>query len=173
MTITDAVRLEPSHVFRLHTLDADTGTGRAVVTPDVEHHRVVEVAERLDLVEQATDLHVDMLPEPGRDLHQPALKRTLRFGDVVPRRHPRIPGCQLSLRRDPSRFLGACEDAFAVGVPTVVELPGVLVGPLLHHMVGCVQAAGGPVHEEGLVRLERLVPVQPADSVVGKSSLRW
>jgi hypothetical protein len=29
MTITDAVCLEPSHVFRLHTLDADKGASWA------------------------------------------------------------------------------------------------------------------------------------------------
>ncbi len=77
-------------------------------------------------------------------------------------------GVSSRLLRDPAHLLGPVEDPLPVGVPAVVELPGVLVGPLLRHVVRAVQAAAGPVHEERLVRLERLVPVQPADGVVGE-----
>ena len=60
------------------------------------------------------------------------------------------------------------EDAFAVGVPAVVEGTRIAVRPLLPDVVWGVEAPAGPVHEEGLVGLEGLVPVQPGDGVVGQ-----
>ena len=61
--------------------------GGAVVAPDVEDQRVVAVAEPVDLVDEPADLDVDVLGEPGGDLHQAALERPLVLGDVVPGRH--------------------------------------------------------------------------------------
>ncbi len=107
-----------------------------------------------------------MLAEPGRDLHQAALERLLTLGNVIPGLHAFVPRGELRLLRNPSHRLGPVERPFPIGVPAVVELAGVLVRPLLRHMVGAVQTAAGPVHEERLVGLERLVPVQPPDRVV-------
>ena len=142
--------------------------GRAVVTPDIEDQGVVAVPQPLHLVDQPANLHVDVLGISGRDLHQPALERLLVLGDVVPCGQVRVTRRQLAVFGDPAHLLGPGVDPLAVGVPAVVELAGVLVRPLLHHMVRTVQAAAGPVHEERLVGLERLVPVQPADGVVGE-----
>src|SRR6185437_16696329 len=60
------------------------------------------------------------------------------------------------------------EHPLPIGVPTVVELAGVPVRPLVPDVVGGVEAAAGPVHEERLVGLERLVPAEPTDGVVGE-----
>ena len=67
---------------------------------------------------------------------------------------------------DPALVLGPLEHTLAVGVPAVVELAPVLVDVLLGRVVGAVDRAAGPVHEEGPVRGQRLVLVQPADGVV-------
>ena len=58
----------------------------AVVAPDVEDQRVVAVAELVDLIHDAADLHVHVLGEPGVHLHQAALKRLLVLGDRLPGR---------------------------------------------------------------------------------------
>ena len=64
--------------------------------------------------------------------------------------------------------LGVLEGALAVLVPAIVELALVLVRPFPGDLVRPVARAAGPVHEERLVRLERLVPPQVVDRVVGE-----
>ena len=143
------------------------GTG-TVVAEDVEHQCVVGLAEPLQLVEDAADLGVDMLQEPGEHLHEPTLKGALSFGDVVPALHCVGASGQLGLRRYPAGFLLPGEDPFPVGVPAVVELARVLVGPRLEDVVRSVHSATGPVHEERLVGCIRFVLAQPGDRVVGE-----
>ena len=109
-----------------------------------------------------------MFGEPGRHFHQPALKRPLVLGDVVPRLHPLVTRGELTVLWDPALLLGALEDPLPVGIPAVVELPGVAVGPLLHDVVRAVQATAGPIHEERPIGLQRLVVAQPVDRVVGQ-----
>ena len=53
-------------------------------------------------------------------------------------------------------LLLAREHLLAVGVPAVVELPLVAVGPLLGHVVRGVRGAGAEVQEERLVRRDLL-----------------
>ena len=138
----------------------------AVVAPDVEDQRVVPVAQTVELVDQAADLNVDVLGVPGGNFHQPALERLLVFGDAFPRRQCLVSRRQLGVSGNPALLLGARVSALAIGVPAVVEIPCVLVGPLLHDVMWAVQAARGPVHVKRLVRLERPVVTQPADGVI-------
>ena len=138
----------------------------AVVAPDVEDQRVVAIAEPVDLVDDPADLNIHVLGEARRHFHQAALEGLLVLGDAVPGRHRLVPRGELGVGGDPAFLLGALEDALAIGVPAVVELALILVGPLLHDVVRAVDRAARPVHEERLVRLEGLVLVQPADRVV-------
>ena len=88
------------------------------------------------------------------------------LGDAVPGRHRLVPRGELRVGGDPAFLFRTLEDALAVGVPAVVELALVFIGPLLRDVVRAVDRAARPVHEERLVRLESLVLMQPADRVV-------
>ena len=79
----------------------------AVVAPDVEDQRVVAVAERVDLVDDAADLDVHVLGESGGHLHQAALERLLVLGDAVPGRHRLVARRELGIGGDPALLLGA------------------------------------------------------------------
>ena len=109
-----------------------------------------------------------MLGEASGHLHQAALEGSLRLGDVVPGRHGWIAWGELGFLGNPAHLLGPVKDSFPIGVPPVIELALVLVGPLLHDVVWSVQTPAGPVHEERLVGLERLMAMEPADGVVGQ-----
>ena len=85
----------------------------SVVAPDVEEQRVVAVAQPIQLIDDPADLDVAVFGEPGGHLHQPALKRPLVLGDVVPRRHPLVTRGELTVLRDPALLLGALEDPLA------------------------------------------------------------
>ena len=141
--------------------------GRPVVAPDVEDQRVVQPSLARDLVDDLAGIGVRMFGEAGEDLHQPALERLLGVRDRVPRGHRRRPRRELGVLRNPALGLGAGEGAFAISVPSVVELALVLVGPLLHHLVRAVRCARRPVHEEGLVRRVGLLLAQPVDRILG------
>src|SRR4029077_4864126 len=60
----------------------------------------------------------------------------------------------------------AGEGLFAQLVPALVELALVLVGPLLGHVVRRMRSAGRVVHEEWLVRGQRLLLLHPRDGAV-------
>ena len=140
----------------------------SVVAPDVEEQRVVAVAEPIQLIDDPPDLDIAVFGEPGGHLHQAALKRPLVLGDVIPRRHPVVTFSELTVLRNPALLLGPLKHPLPVRIPAVVELPGVPVGPLLHDVVRAVQTAAGPVHEERLIGLQRLMGAQPVDRVVGQ-----
>ena len=57
----------------------------AVVAPDVDDQRVVEVAHLLDRVEQAADVPVGVLREAGEDLHLAGVELLLRRRSANPR----------------------------------------------------------------------------------------
>jgi hypothetical protein len=75
---------------------------------------------------------------------------------------------QLGVRRDDPELPLPGEDALALDVPAVVELTGVPVRPLLGHVVRSMRRAGGEVHEERLVRHQRLLLPHPAHRSVGQ-----
>ena len=62
-------------------------------------------------------------------------------GHVVPRRDLGVTGGELGVGGDDPELLLAGERALALHVPAVVELPGVLVGPLLGDVVRGVRGA--------------------------------
>ena len=73
---------------------------------------------------------------------------------------------ELRVGGNPAHLLLPREHALAVRIPAAVELALVLVRPFLEDLVRAVTGAGRPVHEEGLVRRERLMPAQPVDAVL-------
>ena len=75
---------------------------------------------------------------------------------------------ELRLGRNDPELLLAGEGALALRVPAVVELPGVPVDPLPRHVVRRVGGTRCEVHEERLVRHQRLLLVDPADRPVGE-----
>ena len=81
----------------------------AVVAPDVEDERVVEVAHLLDGVEQPADVPVGVLLVAGVDLHLPGVELLLRVGEGVPRRESVGPLGQLGVLRDDAELLLALE----------------------------------------------------------------
>ena len=140
--------------------------GGTVVAPDVEDQRVVEFALPLDLVDDPAGVVVGVLGETGEDFHQATLERLFIFGDRSPGGHRLRPRRQLGVLRNPALLLGALEDALAVGIPAVVELAFVLVGPFLHDLVRSVRGARRPVHQERLVRCVGLLFAEPLDGVL-------
>ncbi len=139
---------------------------RTVVAPDIEDEGVVAQAQSLQPVHQLADLGVGVLDEAGEHLHQAALERLFRIRDAVPGGHGVGTRRERRLGRDPALGLLAREHPFAIGVPAVVELALVLVGPVLEHMMRAMGGAGGPVHEERLVRREGPVLAQPGQGLV-------
>ena len=141
---------------------------RAVVAPDVEDQRVLEVAHLLDSVEQAADVPVGVVHEPRVDLHLPRVELLRRVVERVPRLEEVRPGREHRILGDHAELLLPLEDLLAKLVPPLVELPLVLVGPLLRHVVRRVGAAGRVVEEPRLLGILRPYRVQPLDGLVGE-----
>jgi hypothetical protein len=109
---------------------------------------------------------VGVLEEPGEDLHHAGIERALLGRERAPvlhvgvaTREHRVPG------NDPLLLL-PCEDLLAIGVPAVVELALVPVGPLLGHVMRRVLGTGRELQEEGLARRERLGVLDELDGAV-------
>ena len=122
----------------------------AVVAPDVEDQRVVEVAEVVDRVEQPPDVPVRVLREPGEHLHLPRVASSARRSSC--------PDAGKSSGRSVSSvswgtipsFFWRSRVVLRAGVPALVELALVLVGPFPGHVVRGVAAAGRVVHHPRL-----------------------
>ena len=124
--------------------------GGPVVSPDVEEQGVVGVAESVQFVGEPADLDVDVFGVSGGHLHQASLERLLVLGDAVPGRQRSVALGELAVGGNPAFLLGPLEDALAVGVPSVVELARVFVGPFLHDVVRAVQAPLAQYMKNGL-----------------------
>ena len=124
----------------------------AVVAPDPDDHRVVELAELLDRVDHAADVVVGVLREARVDLHLARVERLELVGHVVPRGERVVARRELRIGRDDAELLLARERLLAELVPALVELPLVLVGPRLRDVVRRVAAPGREVDEERLRR---------------------
>ena len=110
----------------------------------------------LQEVEQAADLVVGVRQEPGEHLHHPR-REPARIGDSESQS-----GTSGSCR-DSSASAGMMPSSFCrantrspVGIPAVVELAGVPVGPLLGHMMRRMRRAGAEMQVERLVRCDLL-----------------
>ena len=148
------------------TRDGALHTG-AVVTPDVDDERVVEVAHLVDRVEQATDVPVGVLGIAGEDLHLAGVQLLLRGAERVPGGEEVGALGQFGIGRNDAELLLSLERLLAIDVPAVVELALVLVGPFLVHVVRRVAAPGRVVQEPGLVGVLGTNGVQPLDRFVG------
>ena len=140
----------------------------AVVAPDVEDQRVVEVAHLLDCVEEAADVPVGVVHEAGVDLHLPRVELLRRVVERVPGVEQVGPLGQHRVLRDHAELLLPLEDLLADRVPALVELALVLVGPLLRDVMRRVGAAGRVVEEPRLLGILRPDRVQPLDRLVGE-----
>src|SRR5271157_1852581 len=151
-------------ILREHLADGAVLAFRrgSVVSPDVEDQGVVSIAEAIDFIDEPADMVVRVFGIAGGYLHQPALEWLLILGNAVPGGKRIRSRCELSVRGNPAHLLGALEDPLTVVVPAVVELALILVSPSLHDVVGAVNGAARPVHEEWLVRFEGFVLAQPA-----------
>ena len=138
---------------------------RAVVR-DGQHDGVVALAESVDLLEQARDLHVGVVEEPGKHLFEPRGKALLVGAQLIPRLHTAIARREALVPGQQPRSLLPREDSRSRRVPAVVEPAPVLVGVGPGHMVGGVPSGERHVQEERLVRRCRHQLPQPLVGVV-------
>ena len=111
---------------------------------------------------------VGMLHERGVHFHL-ALEHRLEPGiHVVPGGNFRVPRRQLGVGGNQPELLLLREGDLALLVPAVGELALVLVDPFLRHMMRRVRGARREVHEERLVRQQRLLLARPGDELVGQ-----
>ena len=138
----------------------------AVVAPDPDDERVVELAQLLDGVDDPTDVVVGVLGEARVDLHLAGVEGLELVRHVVPGREGFVARGELSVRGDHPERLLAGEGLLAKRVPALVELALVLGRPGLRDVVRRVAAAGREVHEERLRRILAADPVEPLDGLV-------
>ena len=136
-----------------------------VVAGDVNDERVIEDPEIFDRIDHTADLIVGVLHVAGVDLHLPRQHRLQRVRHVLPGLDLLRSDRELSISGDDAQLLLAGEDLFAQLVPTLVELPLVLVRPFCVHGVRRVRATRCEVDEERLVRHQRLLLLHPFDRV--------
>ena len=139
----------------------------AVVTPDVDDERVVELAHRLDFVDQAAYVPVSVFREAGKNLHLPGVELLLGVVERIPGRIRVRSGRQLGVRRDDAELLLALKGFLTVLIPAIVELALVFVRPFLRNMMRRMGGAGGVIDEPWLVRVMCADGVQPLDGLVG------
>ena len=139
----------------------------AVVAPDPEDQRVVELAQFLDGIDHPPDVVVRVLGVPRIHLHLAGVERLQVVGHVVPGRERLVARGQLRVGGNDPELLLAGEGLLAQPVPSLVELALVPVRPLLRDMVRGMAAARRVVHEEGLAGVLAAYPVKPLDRPVG------
>ena len=142
--------------------------GAGAVVRDDHDERVVQPADLLEELHDATEVVVGEAEEAGVDLHVPGVEPLGIVRQGVPLRHVRVPRRQFGPRRDDAHVELALMDDLAVLFPAAVELALVLVRPLLGHVVRRVTGAGGVVQEEGLVGRVDVRVLDELDRLVGQ-----
>ena len=99
----------------------------AVIAPDVEDQRVVELTHRFDLVEQPADVPVSVVHEARVDLHLPGVELLRGVVERVPSVEEIRPLRQHRILRDHTELLLPLEHLLAQRVPALVELALVLI----------------------------------------------
>ena len=152
-----------------------------------DDQRVVELVDRLEVVQHPADLRVGVREEAGVHLGHPREQPAFVLGQVCPRlgvvqRRERLPAralppgrCADGVQRrqlgvpghDPEVLL-AGQDLLAGRLVAGVEAAPVAVRPLLRHVVRCVRGAGREVEEEGPVGGDGPDVVDELDGVVGE-----
>ncbi len=113
-------------------------------------------------------LVVGLLQEAGVDLHLTRQHGVQFGGHVVPGGDFVVALGEFGILRHHAQLLLLLQRPLAKRVPAIVELALVLVGPLLGDVVRCVGGTGSEVHEERLVRHQRLLLAHPGDRAVGE-----
>ena len=131
-----------------------------------EDQGVVELAERVELVDQPADLVVGVVQEGGEGLLQAGGQPLVGVGHLVPGLDPGVARRQLGVGRDQPQLELAGEPPVAGGVPSFVVAPAVLVQVGRRGLVGRVGGAEGQVHEVGPVGPDRRGVVHEPDGVV-------
>ena len=139
---------------------------RAVVTLDVDHQRVVELALFAHRVEDATHLVVGVRKCRGVDLHHAGSDLLVLGVERVPRRDARRTLGQLGSLRHDAEFDLPRQGLLAHLVPALVELALEAIDPLLRRVVRRVRRAGRVVGDERLLRRNGMLHLQPGDRVV-------
>ena len=164
-------RLEPDRSVQDDELVETAGwrpfCGGAVVADDVVDERVLEDLEVCEGVHEPSYVVVGVLEEAGIHLHLAGEHRLQVVRHVVPGGDLLRPLGQLRVRRDDAELLLPRERPLTQRVPTVVERPFVLVGPLRTHVVRRVRRSGREVDEERLVGQQRLLLADPVDGAIG------
>ena len=111
---------------------------------------------------------VGLLEEAGVELHLAGQHWPQLGGHVIPGRDLVVAFGQLRVCGHDAQFLLSGNDLLAQRVPPAVEFALVLVRPRLGHVVRRVRGTGGPIHEERLVRHQRLLLAHPGDGAVGE-----
>ena len=142
--------------------------GARTVVRDDHDQRVVQLAGRLEEIEQAPDLVVGVLEESGEYLHHAGVEPALVLGELVPLLHVGVVPRQHRVLGDDAQFLLPREDLLAVGVPAVVELALVLVGPFLWHLMRCVIGTRCEVEKERLFGRDLFEVGDELDGLVGE-----
>ena len=169
-------RLERCHPVEVRHLVERAVQGalgrRPVVADDVVDERVAEHPEVLDRIDQPADMVVDVLEEAGVHLHLPLEHRLELLRHVVPCGDLRVTRSELGVRRDDPQLLLPGERLLAQGIPSVGELPLVLVGPLLRDVMRGVGRPRREVHEERLLGHQCLLGAHPLIARSARSSVR-
>ena len=153
--------LEGSHVIDT-ARRATLGTA-AIVADDVEKQGIVELAGGFQVVNQFGDLGVGVGQEAGKGFHQACCDLLLIRAEAVPGWNLFGPGRQFGIRGDNAELFLPRQDFLAHGVPALVKAALVAIDPLLRHLQRCVGRARGVIEEEGLVRGEAVLQVEPLD----------
>ena len=157
--------VEDEHLVEA-AVDGALGAGTVVPDHQVDQGVVVDL-EFVEGVEQAADVVIGVLEEPGVDLHLPLQDRLQLLGHVLVGGDLLMPGRELGVGRDHPELLLPRERLLTQHIPPGGEPTTVAIRPLLGNLVGRV---GGPrrvVDEERLVGHEGLLLPHPADGLVG------
>jgi hypothetical protein len=165
--VRQVLGLEVEEVVLVEAADRSALRARAVVG-DEQDHRVVELVDALEVVEDPPELCVGVADESGEHLHHPRVELLLVVRQRTPLRHVGIAGRDHRFLGEDAELLLVGEHRFAVLVPTHVEHTLVLVGLLFENVVWCVAGSRAEVHEERLVRRDHVGVADEADRLVGQ-----
>ena len=139
----------------------------AVIPPDPDHDRVIELAHRLDRVQQPADVMVGVLRVARVHLHLAREHALAVLIQRIPGGHRLVARREDRVGRDHAELLLALERLLAKLVPALIEPPLVLLRPLLPDVMRRMAATGRVVQAPRLLGVMAANAVQPVDRLVG------